>query len=334
MAYPRRSVAPSNPIPQSVKERVMRKLILLCTLVCSMVELFSASPVWAQSVLWVAATGNDANNCSQGSPCLTFQGAINKGSVTQINCLTSGNYGPVTITASIVIDCGTGNIGTVSVTGSSTTAITINTASAATIVLRHLSLNGNNSAVIGIFTGAFASGTLVVEDCTIQGFTHGSTNGDGIFFEPTAGRGLLQVSDSRIFNNGNAIVVAPLNNQIASVTLNRVELTGNLNDGLILSGDVVAGTMRDSVVAANTQVGVLAQATQVFFTVEESSIVANLSAGIQTTTAGTVINVGASTIGGNGTGVLPSHGSLISFGNNQMSANGTDGNFTSTTALR
>jgi hypothetical protein len=46
------------------------------------------------------------------------------------------------------------------------------------------------------------------------------------------------------------------------------------------------------------------------------------------------VNVGASTIGGNGTGVVAQSGSLISFGNNQMSANGTNGNFTSTTALR
>jgi hypothetical protein len=46
------------------------------------------------------------------------------------------------------------------------------------------------------------------------------------------------------------------------------------------------------------------------------------------------VNVGASTIGGNGTGVLASSGSLISFGNNQMSTNATNGNFTSTTPLR
>jgi hypothetical protein len=307
----------------------MRKLILLCASLCSMVLLFSASPVRAQSVLWVAASGNDGNACGQTTPCATFQGAINKGSVSQINCLTSGNYGAATITASLTIDCGTGNIGTVSITGLGNTAIGISTSSAATIVLRHLSLNGNNSATFGIDANPFASGTLVVEDCTIQGFT---TN--GIHFEPTNGRGLLQVSDSRIFNNGNGILVQPTNNQIASVTLNRIEVTGNSNDGLLLKGDVVAGTMRDSVAAGNTQFGVSAFATQVFFTIEESSIVANLNAGIETNSPGSVINVGASTIGGNGTGVKPTLGSLISFGNNQMSANGANGNFTSTTALR
>jgi hypothetical protein len=181
---------------------------------------------------------------------------------------------------------------------------------------------------LGINGNAFAGGALVVEDCTIQGFT-----ASGVFFAPSAGRGLLQVSDSRISGNAFGIAISPVN-QIASVTLNRVELTGNVAEGLELDGDVVAGTMRDSVVAGNGQVGVLAQATQVFFTVEESSIVANLIAGVQANSAGSVVNVGASTIGGNGTGVKPTRGSLISFGNNQMSANGTDGNFTSTTALR
>ena len=42
-----------------------------------------------------------------------FQGAVNKGNVGLINCLTSGNYGAVTITASIIIDCGAGNIGNI-----------------------------------------------------------------------------------------------------------------------------------------------------------------------------------------------------------------------------
>src|SRR6202158_833209 len=111
-------------------ERVMRKFILQCLSLSAMVLAISASPARAQSVLWVSATGSDAAVCSQASPCATFQGAISKGSVSQINCLTSGNYGPFTVTASIIIDCGAGNIGNVVV--SSGTAITLNTSSVAT----------------------------------------------------------------------------------------------------------------------------------------------------------------------------------------------------------
>jgi hypothetical protein len=78
----------------------------------------------------------------------------------------------------------------------------------------------------------------------------------------------------------------------------------------------------------------LAEAGQVFFTVEESSIVDNLVNGIHTNSAGSAIKVAASTIGGNGTGVLASSGSIVFFGNNQISDNGNDGNFTSTKPLR
>ena len=43
---------------------------------------------------------------------------------------------------------------------------------------------------------------------------------------------------------------------------------------------------------------------------------------------------GAAPIGGNGTGVKATAGSLISFGNNQISANGSNGSFTANTALQ
>ena len=92
--------------------------------------------------------------------------------------------------------------------------------------------------------------------------------------------------------------------------------------------------MRDSVVGENGLNGVQSSSGQVYFTVEESSIVDNLVNGIQTNSAGSVVNVGASTIGGNGTGVKALSGSITSFGNNQMSANGSNGTFTSTTPLQ
>ncbi len=308
----------------------MRKLVLLCASLFTMVLLISASPVLAQQVFWVSATGDDANTCQLAQPCATFQGAINRGGAVQINCLTSGNYGAFTLTSSMVIDCGTGNTGTVFNDGSGNFAITINTSSPVNIVLRHLNVNGNGTAAEGIFTANFASGSLTVEDCTVQAFT-----GGGIFFAPQSGRGLLQVSNTQVINNGgNGIVVQPSSGKIASVTLNGVEMLGN-SDGLVLTGlGVIAGTMRNSIVGESGNNGVLGSATQVFFTVEELSIVDNLANGILTNSAGSSVKVGASTIGGNGTAVLASSGSIVSFGNNQISDNGSDGNFTSTKALK
>jgi hypothetical protein len=295
-----------------------------------MMVLVSASPARAQGVLWVSATGNDANACTPAAPCATFQGAINKGGVSQINCLNSGNYGAFIITASITVDCGAGNVGNIVVFNH--IAIQISTTSAATIVLRHLNLNGLDASSFGIVTETFPSGTLIVEDCVVHGFQPGNT---GIFFGPTAGRGLLQISNSQIFDNANGIEIEPQNGQVVSLMLNRVELTGNSFDGLVLaSNGVIAGTMRDSLVAANGASGVVSTASQVFFTIEGSSIIDNLSAGIATDSAGTFFKVGGSTIGGNGTGLFFSAGSIVSFGNNQMSDNGSNGNFSSTVSLR
>jgi hypothetical protein len=302
----------------------MRKLFLLCIPLCAMV-LMSASPVRAQNTLWVSASGNDSNICSETAPCLTFQGAINKGSVTQINCITSGSYGTVTITASLTIDCGSGNVGNIV---SATDAVKIN-ASSANVVLRHLALNGLDTAVSGIATTGSFAGSLTVEDCTIQRYT-----GGGINFLPISARGMLQVSNSQIINNGYGIVVFPAPSQIASVVLNRVELSGNSNGLALVGSGVVAGTMRDSLVASNTADGVQASAGQVFFTIEGSSIIANLGNGIHASSAGTNLNVTGSTISGNGRGIYATSGSIVSFGNNALNGNGADGTFTSTATLK
>jgi hypothetical protein len=302
----------------------MMKLRTFAGLLCAVALLAFASPVRAQSVLWVSADGSDGNACSETSPCATFAGAIAKGNVAQINCLTSGDYGPVTITASITIDCGAGNIGNVSV-GQNDAAIAINASAGATVVLRHLSLNGQQPFYgINVRSG---NGTLIVEDCTIDGFLW------GIAFAPTtANRGLLAVTNSRISGANYGISVGTSSGQIDSVTLNRVELIGNTY-GLTTGGDgVVAGTMRNSLVAGS--IYGIAAAGQLYFTVEESSIIDNSTTGILVDSPGATIAVGATTIVGNGTGVQVVGGSIISFGNNQISTNGTDGNFTSTTALQ
>jgi hypothetical protein len=305
----------------------MRKLFSLCLSLCALV-LVSASPVLAQNVLWVSPGGNDGNVCSQLAPCLTFQGAINKGSVAQINCLASGNYGTVTITASITIDCGSGNVG--NIISSSSVAININAGSGVNVVLRHLSLNGLDTASNGILASGSFAGSLTIEDCTLQRYT-----GAAIAFVPSSGRGLLQISNSQIVNNGLGITAVTLNGQIASVILNRIEISGSALIGLRLDGNgVVAGTMRDSVVAAGSAEGVLAVANQVFFTIENSSIIANLSNGIHTTSAGANLNVTGSTISGNLTGINATAGSIVSFGNNTLNGNATNGAFTATVPLK
>ena len=316
----------------------MRKLVLLYASFCAVLVLISASPVQAQTIAWVSPTGsNTGSTCSETAPCATFQYVLSAVTgVTNINCLGSGNYGGNTsalvITKSIVIDCGAGNVGTVAPGAGN--AISIQTSASATVVLRHLSITG----VEGINAETdFFGGTLVVEDCLIQGT---GANNSGIGFSPGAGsRSLLQVSNTKVQNFGVGISITPFSTVIATATLDGVESSQNVLDGIVLGGTgVVAGVMRNSRVNGNAQDGVLAQGSaasfQAYFTIEESSIIANIGNGVHTTSTNAFLNVGASTIGANGTGVKVEAGSIISFGNNQMSVNGSNGRFTSTTPLQ
>jgi Bacterial Ig-like domain (group 3) len=73
----------------------------------------SASSTLTQAVIntntartWVSSAGDDNNDCSRTAPCLTFAGALEKtASGGEIDCLDASNFGPLTITKSITIDC-------------------------------------------------------------------------------------------------------------------------------------------------------------------------------------------------------------------------------------
>ncbi len=311
--------------------KMMRKVVLFCASLFAVVLLISASPVRAQNVLWVGPNGNDANNCGQTAPCATFQGAFNKGNVSQINCIGSGSYGTVAITTSLTIDCGTGNVGNVLAPANNSNAIVVEGSPAINIVLRHLSLNGLGTGGVGIAAAAFATGSLVVEDCVVQGFV------DGIFLSSSSGRSLLNVSNSRFINNsGNAIQIDPHGvSTIETIALDHVELSGG-GTGFDIESDtgVAAGTIRNSLILGNSGDGIHTTASQVYLTVESSTINANVGTGIHANSAGSNIDVFSSTIGANGTGVQATQGAIVSFGNNGLNGNGVNGNFTSTTALQ
>jgi hypothetical protein len=316
-----------------MEERIMTRLmLLLCAGLCGLTFVVPATTAQATTMrTWVSSSGSDTTpgTCTQAAPCLSFAHAVSQTSTGgEIDCLSGGDYGPVTITGSITIDCGEGNVGLLEPNGSTATII-INVSSAATVILRHLSLNGFGANAIGIYTIDFPSGTVVVEHCQIVGFS-GGMNGAGIYFTPSSGRGTLEVSDTVVDDNYVGIfAVANASTVTASVVLDGVKLNDN-SFGLALEGTgVIAGTLRHSVAAENSVDGITATASQVYFTVEESSIVDNLSYGITSPMSpGVMMEVGASTIGGNGTGVSAAAGSVYTFGNNQFSANGSNGSFT------
>src|SRR3954447_13289241 len=75
--------------------------------ICGGLLLASMLPVAAIALpqTWVASTGG-GTACSRGSPCATFQAAQNATDANgQVSCVDAADYGPVTLTKSITIDC-------------------------------------------------------------------------------------------------------------------------------------------------------------------------------------------------------------------------------------
>src|SRR5216683_7049715 len=86
---------------------------------CAVTMLLVASPASAQATrTWVSGVGDDANPCSRTAPCKTFAGAISKTAAAgEIDVLDPGGFGALTITKSITIDGGGGQVASVLVAG-------------------------------------------------------------------------------------------------------------------------------------------------------------------------------------------------------------------------
>src|SRR5437660_9092828 len=90
---------------------------------------------------WVSGVGDDANPCSRTAPCKTFAGAISKTAAGgEIDALDPAGFGAVTITKSITLDGGGGQVASLLV--SAQNAIVVNAGVNDQVVVRNLSLNG------------------------------------------------------------------------------------------------------------------------------------------------------------------------------------------------
>src|SRR5438270_9847662 len=81
--------------------------------------MFCTSVIHAQATrTWVSGVGDDVNPCSRTAPCKTFAGAISKTAAGgEIDALDPAGFGTLTITKSITIDGGAGQVGSVLASG-------------------------------------------------------------------------------------------------------------------------------------------------------------------------------------------------------------------------
>ena len=253
-----------------------------------------AGPANAQaSRTFVSGVGDNANPCRRTAPCLTFAGTIAKTATGgEMDCLDPGEFGVLTVTRSMVIDCEdtSGNI-----FASSANGITISTPGIS-VTVRGLNINGLGTGVVGI--NVTAASTLYVRDSVISGFQGGAATGISV-----TGGGTLVVTDTVIHSNGSGIA---LNGSSGSVKM----------------------TLRDVIVHSNStngvSIGASGATTQAM--IDHTTLASNTGTGLLVNGSTVTAQIGNSTITGNGTGVSVTAGTLYSFKDNQIAGNTVNGN--------
>lgn len=277
---------------------------------------------------WISGVGDDVNPCSRTAPCKTFAGAISKTAAGgEIDALDPGGFGGVTITKSITLEGGGGQVASVLVTGAP--GIVVAAGVNDNVVIRNLSITGiNGGGTIGV---RFISGkSLRIENCNINGFsgrgidvspnnasgnppnvfvinTTSNDNGDSGIRSGVTQRVLVSIVNSRFNNNGNYGVFA---GDFARFSVNGSDASGNGTAGFIAqanAGDVVMNVSNS--------------------TANNNSVATNPNgAGVQAGggTAPSVLRLGNVVITSNFPHgmVIGSNGTIFTFGENSNSGDG------------
>ncbi len=275
---------------------------------------------------WVSGVGDDANPCSRTAPCKTFAGAISKTAAHgEINALDPGGFGAVTITKSITIDGGTGNTAGVLVSG--TNGIVVSAGASDVVVLRNLDINGLLTGIDGIRFNS--GGALYVENSVIYGFSQ-----HGINFAPT-GVSTLSVDKTVVRTSRLPLFVQPVSpSGAASVRIAGSRFEGGTGAGVRVE-DNSEVTISNSTSSGNTGNGFIAASTTnpVEMNLENCVSADNAQSGVVAQGAAAVVNMSNTLVTHNSMGVnAGSGGSVVSFVNNRIVGNTTDGAPTADTA--
>lgn len=294
----------------------------------------AVQPASAQATrTWVSGVGNDANPCSRTAPCKTFAGAISKTAAGgEINAMDPGGFGAVTITKSVTIDGGGGQIASALAAG--TNGIIINAGANDVVTLRNIQINGVNGTPTPGLNGIrfLAGSSLIVENVRIFGF---SQSGIDINLN-TASAVRVMVTDTIVSNSATGIFAKNAGSGRLSVSVQRVSLLRNSTVGF--KGDATTGSapifcaISDSMVASNAN-GVHAAGGPsggVSIQVTRSSVVNNVSAGVLADgSANSIALLSNTLVSGNATGLSIAGGANIAtYKNNSVNGNTADGAFT------
>jgi hypothetical protein len=290
---------------------------------------------------WISGVGDDVNPCSRTAPCKTWAGAISKTAPWgEIDVLDPGGFGAVTITKSITLDGGGFTAG---VLVSGTNGIIVQAGAGDVVTLRGLDINGLNTGLSGIQINS--AGTVNIDKVRIYGFVNNgigavipATGTTNVMIKDTIVKDCASASANAVSASGSSTTLGNLN-----VAINNLE-AHNCSRGLSAGGGIsaltkgpapVTGkatvTARNSDFSNNGQ-GIVAGSSATI-TLDTGNI-AFCSAAVTTTDPTATVRLSNMSITDNTTGLVPALGAVISFMNNRIFGNGTDGTPSSTQPLR
>jgi hypothetical protein len=303
----------------------MTKSSFLSTLLGALfVAGLAIAPAHAQATrTWISGVGDDANPCSRTAPCKTFAGAISKTAPGgEIDALDPGGFGALTITKSITLDGGGGQVASILVSG--TNGINISAAATDVIIIRNLRFNGllnsGSPGLVGIQVNTAAR--VVIEKCDIFGF------GTAALLVATSATSspFVKFQETTINNNASGISVKPTGGTV-KITLERTHVDDNVNGGMRVDGTgggTVNAAISDSSISLNGGLGlnVLSGTGNVAVDVQRAVIANNGGAGVSSsnTNGGTsAVTVGDSMLSNNATAWnIAGTATLASYKNNQV----------------
>src|ERR1051326_8865792 len=296
----------------------MRKSLVVAGLIGTTLSLWLPSaPAFAQATrTWVSGVGDDANPCSRTAPCKTWAGAISKtANGGEIDALDPGGFGGLTITKSITLDGGGGQVASTLVAGVS--GINVVAQPTDVVTIRNVRFNGllgngSNSANAGTNGINFTAGQrLEITNAHIFGFNTTAVN------VALGATGAVLISNCALTNNGsngaNAYVKVSTTAGTAVVTITDCTFQGSTNfaGNGVLAGNGANVSIKNSVFQSFTN-GAETMGTGTLF-VDSSLFVANINA---LNAAGGAINITDNSFVANGT-ALGGAGTYTSAANNK-----------------
>jgi hypothetical protein len=317
----------------------MRLVLRLAVGAFAAIAAFSVSAQATRT--WVSGVGDDANPCSRTAPCKTFAGAISKTAAGgEIDTLDAGAYGTLTITKSITIDGGGIFAG---VLNSGTNGFLINAGVSDHVIIRNVSINGGSVGSVAI------NGVRIIQaaSVTLENVLIETQEGTGVLFSPVnsgARLALRNVTIRQAYGGangpGNGISInVPDATAAAKVHLENVSISDSIQ-AVDVGSNANVYIDRSNFFGNETAVNVRADAT---VHIDRSSIVGNTT-GVKASFTTALVRLSDSTVTGNTTGLsyattLPppapdTPGQIISYNNNRLRGNTTDGAPTSAVYTR